>query len=60
MTMQEWVDMLTAIHEGKRVLIPAQLHLRHQLEDLSLGMGGIEPLKEYFVQVLNAEPSEIT
>lgn len=59
MTMQEWVNMLDAVCKGKEVLIPAQLHLKGQLADLSLGMGGIAPMKEYFEKVLEAQPAEI-
>lgn len=59
MTMEQWIELLRGCRDNKKVMIPAQLHLRGQLSGIINSFGSEEITVEYFESVLNAEPAII-
>ena len=59
MTMKDFVDMLAAIRDEKKVLIPYQLHCEGQLRELIRSLGGTSEAVNYFEQILKAEAATI-
>ena len=59
MTMEDFVGMLAAIRDEKKVLIPYQLYCEGQLLDLIRSLGGTSEAVDYFEQILKAEAATI-
>ena len=55
MKMEEFVEALKAIAENREVLIPAQIHLRGQLNNIIDTLGGATAAYKYFEKVREAE-----
>jgi len=55
MKMEEFVEALKAIAEHREVLIPAQIHLRGQINSIIDALGGETGAYEYFKKVYEAE-----
>jgi hypothetical protein len=60
MTMHDWVLMLEAIRDHKEVAIPAQLHLRGQINGIVNSLGGEAEALEYFMKVEAAQCTDIS
>ena len=59
MTMEDFVGMLAAIRDEKKVLIPYQLHCDGHLRELIESLGGTSEAVDYFEQILKAEAATI-
>ena len=55
MTIEEFIEALKAIAENREVSIPAQIHLRGQINDIIDSLGGPTAAYEYFKKVYEAE-----
>lgn len=55
MEMKDFVKMLKGISDGKTVLVPAQIHVRGQLNRIINAFGSAKQAYEYFRKVLEAE-----
>ena len=55
MKMEDFVDALKAIAENREVCLPAQIHLRGQINDIIDALGGPTATYEYFKKVNEAE-----
>ena len=55
MKMEEFVEALKAIAEGREVMIPAQIHLRGQINRIIDALDGPTEAYEYFKKVYEAE-----
>ena len=59
MTMKDFVGMLAAIRDEKKVLIPYQLHCEGQLRELIRSLGGTSEAVNYFEKISKAESPTI-
>lgn len=55
MTIEEFIGALKAIAENRQVMIPAQIHLGGQINDVIDSLGGPTATYEYFKKVHEAE-----
>lgn len=55
MKIEEFLEALKAIAENREVMIPAQLHLRGQINSIIDSLGGPTAAFEYFKKVCDAE-----
>jgi len=55
MAIEEFVEALKAIAEDREVMIPAQIHLRGQINSIIDSLGGPTATYEYFRKVHEAK-----
>lgn len=55
MNLEKFIELLEALEEGKKVLVPAQLHIRGQIEKLKDAFGSYGNVAAYLKKVLYAE-----